>query len=49
MAWKVFDIIIDGIIEIKSKVINVDNFGYLTFDGKRIAIQETVMEKQSQL
>ena len=38
MAWKVFDLIADGIITIKNKVLDVDNDGFLLFDGVRIGL-----------
>lgn len=46
MAWKVFELVVDGMITLKNKIIDVDNDGYLIFDGKRVgqdlpAISET--------
>lgn len=53
MAWKVFDLVVDGIITLKNKVIDVDNSGYLTFDGRRVgqdlpAIEETASATYTQ-
>ncbi len=38
MAWKVFDLIANGIITIKNKVLDIDSDGFLLFDGNRVGL-----------
>jgi len=36
MAWKVFDLIVEGAITLKNKILDISNDGTLSFDGKTI-------------
>ena len=40
MAWKVFDLIADGTISLKNKILDIADNGKLTFDGSEIPVIE---------
>lgn len=45
MAWKVFDIIIDNILTIKNKIIDIDENDNLTYDSNILATQDWVTDQ----